>query len=113
LPSAPGEASRQYTGCLLRDILAAAGPTERAPRDFRKSYVVATASDGYEVVFSWAELFISPIGDTVFVVYERDGAPLADDEGRLALIALSDLRPARHVKWLRALTLRTASGKAN
>jgi len=104
-PTAP---ARHYTGVLLRDVLNAAKPTEGKPRDLRKSYVVATASDGYEVVFSWGELFLSAAGDSVFVVYERDGAPLADDEGRIALIALGDLRPARHVKWLRKLTLRTA-----
>jgi DMSO/TMAO reductase YedYZ molybdopterin-dependent catalytic subunit len=100
--------ARRYTGCLLRDVLAAAKPIEGKPRELRKSYVVATASDGYEVVFSWAELFVSPIGDKVFVVYERDGAPLPDDEGRIALIAVTDTRPVRHVKWLRSLTLRGA-----
>ena len=107
--AAASEPARHYTGCLLRDVLNAAKPTEGRPRDLRKSYVLASASDGYEVVFSWAELFVSPTGDAVFVVYERDGAPLADDEGRIALVAVSDLRPARHVKWLRALSLRTAS----
>ena len=104
----PAEPPRRYTGCLLRDVLNAAKPTEAAPRDLRRSYVVASASDGYEVVFSWAELNVSPAGDDVFVVYERDGAPLAEDEGRIALIARSDLRPARDVKWLRTLTLRVA-----
>ena len=103
------ETPRRYTGCLLRDVLTAAKPTEGAPRDLRKSYVLASASDGYEVLFSWAELYVSPVGDDVFIVYERDGAPLADDEGRIALIARSDLRPARHVKWLRTLTLKVAT----
>ena len=100
--------ARHYTGCLLRDVLAAAKPMESKPRELRKSYVVATASDGYEVVFSWAELFVSPIGDSAFVVYERDDAALADDEGRIALIVVTDTRPARHVKWLKSLTLRAA-----
>ena len=104
----PAEPIRHYTGCRLRDVLAAAKPIENKARDLRKSYVVATASDGYEVVFSWAELFVSPIGDNVFVVYERDGAPLGDDEGRIALIVTSDTRPLRHVKWLHALKLRVA-----
>jgi DMSO/TMAO reductase YedYZ molybdopterin-dependent catalytic subunit len=100
--------ARRYVGCLLRDVLAAAKPVESKPRELRKSYVVATASDGYEVVFSWAELFVSPVGDKVFAVYERDGAQLPDDEGPIALIAITDTRPARHVKWLRSLTLRAA-----
>jgi DMSO/TMAO reductase YedYZ molybdopterin-dependent catalytic subunit len=104
----PAGRARRYVGCLLRDVLTAAKPTESKPRELRKSYVVATASDGYEVVFSWAELFVSPVGDNVFVVYERDGAQLPDDEGRIALIAVTDTRPVRHVKWLRSLTLRAA-----
>ena len=103
-----GEPVRHYTGVLLRDVLAAAKPNEDKPRELRKSYVVASASDGYEVVFSWAELFVSPLGDNVFVVYERDGAPLPDDEGRIALIVTTDQRPVRHVKWLQTLTLRAA-----
>jgi DMSO/TMAO reductase YedYZ molybdopterin-dependent catalytic subunit len=102
------EPTRRYKGCLLRDVLAAAKPVEAKPRELRKSYVVATASDGYEVVFSWGELFVSPVGDNVYVVYDRDGAPLADDEGRIALIVVTDHRPIRHVKWLQALTLRAA-----
>lgn len=106
--STAAEPARHYTGCLLRDVLSAAKPTEAKARDLRKSYVVASSSDGYEVVFSWAELFISSVGDSVFVVYERDGAPLPDDEGRIALVVVTDLRPARHVKWLRTLVLRTA-----
>lgn len=104
----PAGAPRRYTGCLLRDVLADARPTENKPRELRKSYVVATASDGYEVVFSWAELFVSPVGDNVFVVYERDGAPLSDDEGRIALVAVTDTAPVRHVKRLGSLTLRQA-----
>jgi DMSO/TMAO reductase YedYZ molybdopterin-dependent catalytic subunit len=102
------EPARRYTGCLLRDVLSAAKPVENKPRELRKSYVVATASDGYEVVFSWAELFVSPLGDSVYVVYARDGAPLSDDEGRIALIVITDMRPIRYVKWLQRLTLRVA-----
>lgn len=92
----------------MRDVLAAAKPVESKPRELRKSYVVATGSDGYQVVFSWAELFVSPIGDNVYVVYARNDAPLSDDEGRIALIVTTDLRPVRHVKWLQSLTLRAA-----
>jgi len=54
------------------------------------------------------ELFLSPFGHNAFIVYERDGAPLADDEGRIALIVVTDVRPVRHIKWLKALSLRAA-----
>jgi DMSO/TMAO reductase YedYZ molybdopterin-dependent catalytic subunit len=104
----PTESTRHYVGCLLRDVLDSARPVERARAAFRRSVVIATASDGYRVTFSWAELYISPIGDGVLVIYERDGKPLADDEGRIALVSLKDARPGpRHVKWLKSIELRT------
>ncbi len=84
---------RQFAGCLLRDVLNAAKLTEGGRNDLRRTIVVATASDGYKAVFSWAELFNSSIGDGVLIVYERDGAPLGDDEGRIALVSLKDTRP--------------------
>jgi len=103
----PAESARHYVGCLLRDVLEHAKPVEKRRMDFRKSAVIATASDGYRVVFSWAELYLSPIGDGVLVVYERDGAPLDDREGRIALVSLKDTRPGpRHVKWLQSVELR-------
>lgn len=105
-PTAAGDA-RPYTGCLLRDVLDSAGPVEKHRFDMRRSVIIATASDGYRAVFSWAEIYLSPIGDGVLVVYERDGAPLADDEGRIALVSLKDTRPGpRHVKWLQSIELR-------
>ena len=53
--AAPGESARHYTGCLLRDVLTAARPTEAKARDLRRSYVVASASDGYDCL-----LYTSP-----------------------------------------------------
>ena len=101
------ETVRHYTGCLLRDVLDRAKPVEKKRLDLRKSVVIATASDGYRVVFSWAELYLSPIGEGALVIYERDGAPLGDDEGRIALVSLKDTRPGpRHVKWLQSIELR-------
>ncbi|HXX83687.1 MAG TPA: molybdopterin-dependent oxidoreductase [Casimicrobiaceae bacterium] len=104
------EIARRYTGCLLRDVLDRAKPIEKNRYDLRKSIVVVTAADGYRAVFSWAELYVSPIGDGVLVVYERDGRPLPDSEGPLALVSLNDTRPGpRHVKWLRSIEVRLVS----
>ena len=50
---------------------------------------------------------VQRIGEGAMIVYERDGAPLADNEGPLALVSLKDLRPGpRHVKWLQSIELR-------
>jgi len=85
-------------------VLNAAKLTESGRNDLRRTIIVATASDGYKAVFSWAELFNTTIGDGALIVYERDGAPLGTDEGRIALVSLKDTRPGpRHVKWLAAV----------
>ena len=105
--TAASETTRRYTGCLLRDVLDRAKPVEKQRMDLRKSIVVITAADGYRAIFSWAELYLSPIGDGALVVYERDGQPLTANEGPLALVSLKDTRPGpRHVKWLSSIELR-------
>ena len=69
--------------------------------------VLAIASDGYTVVFSWSEIFNSPVGDGILVFFEKDGVPLGDDEGRIALISAKDIRTGpRHVKWLQSIEVR-------
>ena len=94
-------------GVLLRDILTQAKIVAPGHNDVKKMVVIASASDGYRVVFSWSELFNSPVGDGVVVFYERDGKALADDEGRIALISTKDLRTGpRHVKWLSGIEVR-------
>ena len=102
-----GEQKRSYMGVLLRDVLTSAKPIEKQRHDLRRSIVVATANDGYQAVFSWAELFLSPIGDGALIVFERDGAPLPESEGPLALVSLRDTQPGpRHVKWLQKVDIR-------
>ena len=102
-----GEQTRRYAGVLLRDVLTRAKPLEKERHDLRRSIVIATASDGYQAVFSWAELFLSAIGDGALVIFERDGAPLSRDEGPLALVSLRDnVAGPRHVKWLEKIEIR-------
>lgn len=94
-------------GVLLRDILVKASVISTSHNDVKKMAVIATASDGYKVVFSWTELFNSPIGDGVIVFFEKDGLPLADDEGRIAMVSTKDIRTGpRHVKWLQGIEVR-------
>lgn len=100
-------AARKYVGVLLRDVLNLVKLKEPEPRGLRKSLILASARDGYKVVFSWAELYLTPIGDGVYVVYERDGAPLLPGEGPLALVSLADTSPGpRHVRWLQRIDVR-------
>lgn len=94
-------------GVRLRDILEKAGIASRDHRDARRMAVIASASDGYRVVFSLNELFNSALGEDVLVYFEKSGLPLGDDEGRIALISARDTRTGpRHVRWLRAIEVR-------
>lgn len=94
-------------GVRLRDILEQAKVINRDHNTVKKLAVIATASDGYKVIFSWSELFNSDVGDQVLVLFERDGKPLGLEEGPLALISGKDIRTGpRHVKWLQAVEVR-------
>lgn len=94
-------------GVRLAALLERAGLAERDRLDWRKTVVVVSARDGYRVAFSWPELFNTEGGAQVLVAYERDGAPLADEEGPLALVAPSDIRSGpRRVKWLQQVEVR-------
>lgn len=94
-------------GVLLRDILDQAKVVSKEHNDVKKTIIIATASDGYKVVFSWSEVFNSPVGDGVMVFFEKNGVPLADDEGRIAMVSTKDIRTGpRHVKWLKTIEVK-------
>lgn len=94
-------------GVLLKDILEKAAVVSHDHNDVKKTVIIAKASDGYKVVFSWSEIFNSPVGEGVIVFFEKDGKPLGDDEGRIAMVSTKDIRTGpRHVKWLQAIEVR-------
>jgi DMSO/TMAO reductase YedYZ molybdopterin-dependent catalytic subunit len=96
-----------YGGVRLIDLLEDADIRRDARHALRRTYVVATASDGYQAVFSWGELFNTPVGREVLVAFERGGAPLQDGEGKIALVSLADEKIGpRHVKWLSRIDVR-------
>lgn len=97
----------QLRGVRLQDILDKAVIEAPDHNDVKKMVIIASASDGYKVIFSWSEVFNSPIGEGVIVFFEKDGMPLADEEGRIALVSTRDTRTGpRHVKWLREIEVR-------
>ena len=101
------EQSTTVRGVRLKVLLERAGLAERDRFDWRKAVVIASARDGYRVVFSWPELFNTTAGGQVLVLTERDGAPLGDNEGPLALLAAGDVRTGpRHVRALDRIEVR-------
>ena len=101
------ETITSYKGVRLRDILDKAALDAPGHNDVKKLAIIATATDGYAVVFSWGELYNSPAGEGVIVYYEKNGKALDDSDGEIALISAKDIRTGpRHVKWLNGVEVR-------
>jgi DMSO/TMAO reductase YedYZ molybdopterin-dependent catalytic subunit len=94
-----------YEGVLVGELLKRAG----APvgRDLSgkavASYVRATAKDGYQVVFSLAELDPGFTSNDIIVADTIDGKPLFDYQGPLRIVAPHDKRGARSIRMLQRI----------
>ncbi len=98
------EVATTARGVSLAAIVKRAGLVEPDHNSWKHTVVLATATDGYSVAFSWPELVNTDTGSGVLVVYERDGKPLDDAEGPIALVSAKDQRTGpRHVRWLQRI----------
>jgi hypothetical protein len=66
-------------------------------------YLLASAKDGYQVVFSLGELDPGLGGARVIVADKRDGKPLFGYQGPLRLVVSTDKAPARSIRMLERL----------
>lgn len=100
-------ASVSFQGVLLGDLLAKVPtPTgERYHKTAASHYMVAEGHDGYRAVFSWAELDPSFLDKAVYVATQRDGKPLAANDGPFELIVPGEKRNARWVRQLSRLRI--------
>jgi DMSO/TMAO reductase YedYZ molybdopterin-dependent catalytic subunit len=95
----------KYEGVLVGELLKRAG----APvgRDLSgkavATYVRATAKDGYQVVFSLAELDPGFTSNDVILADTIDGKPLFDYQGPLRIVAPKDKRGARSIRMLQRI----------
>jgi len=102
-----GEGAQQttYEGVLVGELLRRAGVP--LGRDLSggalTTYVQATAADGYQVVFSVAELDPAFTANDIIVADTGNGKPLLEAQGPLRLVAPHDKRAARGVRMLRGL----------
>jgi DMSO/TMAO reductase YedYZ molybdopterin-dependent catalytic subunit len=94
-----------YEGVLVGELLKRAG----APvgRDLSgkavATYVRASAKDGYQVVFSLAELDPGFTPNDIIVADSIDGKPLFDYQGPFRIVAPHDKRGARSIRMLQRL----------
>jgi hypothetical protein len=85
--------STVYHGLPLLEVIEKAGVETRtmaAGRKIAPAIVVATARDGYTVVFSVGELVMHRSDPRVYLVAETAAGPLPESEGPVRLIVLGD-----------------------
>jgi hypothetical protein len=100
------KANQTYSGVPLIDLLAKLGvPNQPHGKEFRL-YLVAEGADGYQVVYSVAEVTPDVHDAVVIVADAQDGKPIAED-GPLKLVATGEKRPARWVRNLVAVRVLT------
>jgi len=92
--------TQQYSGVPVFDLLQLAGVTvgKELKGENLTKYMLARCSDGYEIVFSLAELDPSFTNRVVILADKKDGKPLADGVGPFRLVVPDENRPARSAR---------------
>ncbi len=92
-----------YRGVALRDVLHLAGAPEGKAihGPVLAQAVLATAADGYQVVFALPEIDAEFSPQTILLADHRDGQPLPTHDGPYQLVVPLEKKPAR---WVRQLT---------
>jgi DMSO/TMAO reductase YedYZ molybdopterin-dependent catalytic subunit len=94
-----------YEGVWLHEVLKRAGvPQGEALRGKAlASYVLASAQDGYQVLFSLGELDPAFIDNEILLADTANGKPLFGAQGRFRLVVPKDKPGARSVRMLNKL----------
>ena len=94
-----------YEGVWLHDVLKKAGVPQGSELRGKAlaGYVLAEASDGYQVVFSLGEVDPAFIDNEILVADTANGKPLFGAQGRFRLVVPKDKPGARSVRMLTKL----------
>ena len=96
-------------GVLLKDVLGSVEINSESPKVLSEYYFICKASDGYTVVYSWNEIFNSSVGDTAYIVTEKDGKPASSMDDAIVMISSKDFKTGRrHVKALASIEVKRA-----
>jgi hypothetical protein len=92
----------KYDGVLLHDVLARAGAPfgEQLRGKALSNYVLATARDGYAVVYALTEMDTAFSDGDLLLADKANGKPLSDNQGPFRIVAPHDKKPARSLRML-------------
>jgi hypothetical protein len=106
--AARSEQKTTVRGLKLPALIERIGLSNTGKANWKTLLITCTATDDYRAIFTWPELSNSPAGEGVLVLHERDGQPLGEREGLLALQTTGDFRlGARHVRNLLRIEVST------
>jgi DMSO/TMAO reductase YedYZ molybdopterin-dependent catalytic subunit len=91
-----------FKGVSLAAVLDSAGVTlgKQLRGENLSKYVLVKAADGYEVVFSLAEIDPEFASQTILLATSADGKPLPAGEGSFRLVVPQD---KKHARWIREI----------
>lgn len=94
-----------FAGVSLIEILEKAGVTTGAQLrgENLKKYLLISAADGYEVLYSLAEIDPEFTDQVILLAITKDGQPLGNGEGPFRIITPNDKKPARWIREVRSI----------
>jgi DMSO/TMAO reductase YedYZ molybdopterin-dependent catalytic subunit len=102
--------AHSYSGVALAEIFRAAGVTtggQLRGKNLAK-YLLVSCADGYQVVFSLAELDSDFTDRIVILADQMEGKPLPDGVGPFRIVVPGEKRPARNCFQVKTLSIKFA-----
>jgi len=101
--------AKELKGILLKDILQTVEIKAESPKVLSEYYFVFIASDGYKVVYSWNELFNTSVGESVYIITEKNGKPISEMDDSILAVSTKDSKTGRrNVKGLASIVVMRA-----
>lgn len=82
-------------GVLLKDVLSHTVFAVSSPKLLSQLYFVCFGADGYKVVYSWNELYNTPVGGQVFILMEKNGIKAAQMPENIQMTSMMDFKTGR------------------
>jgi len=82
-------------GILLKEILQTVEIKSESPKVLSEYYFVFAASDGYKVVYSWNELFNTVVGESVYLITEKNGKTITEMDDSILVVSTKDFKTGR------------------
>ena len=100
----------EFKGVALFEILEKAGVTTggKLRGENLAKYILISAADGYEVVYSLPEIDPEFTDQVIILATEKDGQALPNGEGPFRMIVPSDKKQARWIREVRSIKIQFA-----